>query len=400
MQSYQSTLTRENALARARALRPLFAQHAEWADRERRVHPEIIQALHENDLFDLSLVKRAGGPCLPMISMIEVVAELGKECPGSAWAFNLLQGGRGMASAIPPVHAALFKTGRELFCGAFTPNGAMTKTKGGWRISGRWPWSSGSLHADYGGGSVPVRDESGAIIDTAMFFAPIGEGGLAIADTWHTAGMRASGSNTLVSDDLFVPDSGVVFNSAKPPVEALYAVPGIEPRDLWPLTVILPLGVLAPCMGAAEGMLERVKAIFNSRGITYWKYANLADSQASLKILGECQLRMESAWHHVRHACSIIDDVATQQPVTPLQRAQVQGECAYAMSLLRQIAQDLLDLAGSSALALSNPLQRLWRDLNTGSRHAFLNTTPSIELYGRELVGAPHNLKIYDGSFV
>ena len=102
-------------------------------------------------------------------------------------------------------------------------------------------------------------------------------------------------------------------------------------------------------------------------------------------------MEIESAWLHIERAASRCDELAQERGLTGLEKAQGQADCGYAMGLLRSAAGRLLDIAGSSAFATSNPLQRFWRDINMGTRHAFLTTSLSMELYGRIMTGRESN---------
>jgi len=76
------------------------------------------------------------------------------------------------------------------------------------------------------------------------------------------------------------------------------------------------------------------------------------------------------------------------------QSTRIQADCGYAMELLRGAGERLMDVAGPGAFALSNPLQRFWRDLNVGTRHNALNSHLSLELYGRALTGRSSNIRL------
>lgn len=376
----------------ARALVPLLARLAETAERERRASAEAIQALRDAGLTKMMFARRAGGPGHKLITHVETVAALARGCPGTAWAFGLLSGVTGSASAMPPViRDRVLRTGDELVVSVAAQIGTARPVDGGFVVDGSWGYASGCLHADWALNGVRILDADGRPVDAGFAFLPLAGPDVSIHDTWFTAGLCASGSNTVVARNAFVPTPLVLRFSAlrgsRPQAE-------MEPRDRWPVEPLFPLGVLSPMLGAAGAMLEIVGTHLPQRPAIGWKYASQADSQTFVGQFGEAALEIDSAWLHVRRAVGMIDETAQTRPLSGHEKARIQADCGYAMRQLRRAGERLMEIAGPGAFASSSPLQRLWRDLSVGSRHTALNTMLSSELYGRALLGQPSNLAL------
>jgi len=375
----------------AAALRPLLESHAEICERERRIVPPVMEALRASGLFHITAPRRAGGPGHRIITHIETVAELAKGCVGTAWAYGLLSGITGTALALQPeMTERLFRTGDELFCSASAPTGKAAAVPGGYRVSGRWGYGSGCLHADWALNGVMVETDRGT--EPAMAFLDLRDAACSIEDNWHVAGMAGSGSNMIVAEALFVPEELILWTSRKPPAEALLTAEGLEPRDRWPMEPLFPLGVLAPMLGAAAALLEGIARAMPNRRIVGWTYASQSGSEALLGMAGRAAMEIDSAWLHVRRAAAMLDETAQRRVLTGYDKAQVQADCGYAMELLRAAGNRLMDVAGPGAFALASPLQRLWRDLSVGTRHNALSGHLSLELYGRAITGLPSNI--------
>ena len=379
-------------VAVARGLVPLLAQHAEAAERERRASAVAIQALRDAGLLKMMFARRAGGPGHKLITHVETVAELARGCPGTAWAFGLLSGVTGSASAMPPViRERVFKTGSELVISVAGQIGTARPSEGGYVVDGAWGYASGCLHADWALNGIRILDADGQQVDAGFAFLPLAGPDVSIQDTWFTAGLCASGSNTVVARNAFVPAPLVLrfsaLRGARPAAE-------MEPRDRWPVEPLFPLGVLSPMLGAAGAMLDLVKANLPQRPTIGWKYANQADSQTFVGQFGEAALEIDSAWLQVRRAVAMIDETAQTRPLSGFEKARIQADCSYAMRQLRRAGERLMEIAGPGAFATSSPLQRLWRDLSVGSRHTALNAMLSAELYGRALLGQASNLAL------
>jgi len=244
-------------------------------------------------------------------------------------------------------------------------------------------------------GGVKIVSDDGSELGVGLAFMPFGGNGLSIKDTWHVAGMRGSASNNMVAKELFVPDDLLGSNSQRRSPDDIINDPRSEPRDKWPLAVIFPLGVIAPMLGAARNMLERTISSLDKKAVTFWDYPRQSDSQVVLEQVGEAAIEIDSAFLHVLHVADALDETAQTRALSAAEQVRMQADCGYAMSLVRRAAERLMDVGGASAFAESNPLQRAWRDIALGSRHAFLNSAQSLEMYGRSLAGQPLQNPVY-----
>ena len=384
-------------LSLARSLVPLLADHDKDTDESRRVPPNVMDAICATGLPWMMVPKRAGGPGERMRCQIEVTAELARGSAGAAWTFGLLCGVTAAAASLS--HRAvrhIFKTGRELVCGVTMYTGTARRVEGGYIVDGTWPYASGSQFASWGMGGVKIISDDGSDLGVGFAFMPFGEKGLSIKDTWHVAGMRGSASNNMVAAALFVPDDLLKANSnrRRSPGDIL-SDPDAEPRDRWPLAVIFPLGVVAPMLGAARNMLDCTIASLDKKAVTFWDYPRQSDSHVVLEQVGEAAIEIDSAFLHVLRVADALDETAQTRALSAAEQVRLQADCGYAMSLVRRAAERLMDIGGASAFAQSNPLQRAWRDIALGSRHAFLNSSQSLEMYGRSLAGKPLQNAVY-----
>ncbi len=387
-----SSTVATDPVAVARGLVPLLAAQADAAERDRRACAPVIQALRESGLLKMMFARRAGGPGHQLITHVQTVAMLARGCPGSAWAFGLLSGVTGSASAMPaPIRDRVFVSGDELVISVAGQIGSARPVEGGYVVDGTWGYASGCQHADWALNGVRILDADGAQVDAGFAFLPLKGPDVSIRDTWQVAGLSASGSHTVVAQAAFVPAPLVLRFSAlrgsRPTAE-------LEPRDRWPVEPLFPLGVLSPMLGAADAMRDIVAKNLPQRPTIGWKYANQADSQTFVGQFGEAALEIDSAWLHVRRAVGMIDGTAQTRALSGAEKARIQADCAYAMRQLRRAGERLMEIAGPGAFALTSPLQRLWRDLSVGSRHTALNAMLSAELYGRSLLGQPSNLAL------
>ncbi|MGQ4597938.1 acyl-CoA dehydrogenase family protein [Nocardia sp. R6R-6] len=386
-------MVEEGLIKAARDLRPKLTERALLAERDRRLPQETIDDLHESGLLRGVRPRRVGGYGISCEAQIEIAAELAKGCGSTAWVFTLLGG----VSAFPSVligeegQAEVYEVAgdRTLVCGVITPGGTATPCEGGYVVSGEWGFASGCLHADVMAATVMVLDADGQPTEPATAFFPLSEA--SIKDTWHVAGMRGTGSNTVIAKDVFVPAQRLGLMSTRFATEQELR-PEAEPIERWPLAPFLSLGLIGPSLGAAEAVLELVSGGVHKRGVTYFDFERQADSAVVLERIGEASMRIESAWLHVRRAARELDELTKVEVLDFKTRARIRADAAIAGIDMRSAVDALVSVAGASGFAEANPIQRHWRDLNAGSRHAFSNTNAVLEMYGRAFCGVEPNI--------
>lgn len=374
-------------VARAARLRPLLEANAARCETERRIVDANLAALSDAGLFGVIVPKRAGGTGATMTTQIAVASELAKGCASTAWVQTLINVTSWAASLLPPDgHREVFNDARGArVCGVLTPSAKAVPVDGGYRVTGKWAFASGCLHADWATGGVVFEDPHGAPLNKGMVYMPVAE--LKIQDTWHVAGMRGTGSHTLVADEVFVPYRRALGGAPPAGFDAGTPLPA-EPSDRWPVPSVLALVLLGPALGMAEAILESVRAATHKRGVSYTTYDRQIHSQVLLHDLAKAALHVETARLHVYRCAAEIDGAGAGQDLDSVGCARLRGACGYATEALRTAADLLVSIGGASCFAESNPIQRHWRDLNVATRHAFLATAPCIETYGRALVGA------------
>jgi alkylation response protein AidB-like acyl-CoA dehydrogenase len=307
-----------------------------------------------------------------------VAAELGRACPSAAWVQSLLNITT-WASTQSLAAKELFEAAdRPRVCGVLVPSGTATLVDGGYRVSGKWGFASGSFYANWFTGGVEVVDEAGHVTGIGMVLAQRRE--FDIEDTWFVAGMNGTASSTVVLDDAFIRADYITPLGQEAPS-------GSDPADLWPLGSALSVVLTGPLLGAAQACADIVTEKAPKRALSYTSYTTTTDSMVAVAELARARLDIETAWMHALAAANYIDGVGKRGFRDPLEEARLRGQCGYLMAALRRGVDTLLNVGGAGSFASANVLQRHWRDLNVGSRHAFLATNISLETYGRALFG-------------
>jgi 3-hydroxy-9,10-secoandrosta-1,3,5(10)-triene-9,17-dione monooxygenase len=376
---------------RALTLRSLLAANAARCEQDRRIPDENLAALDEAGLFTTLAPKRVGGRGATMATQLAVAAALGQGCGSTAWVQTLIAVTTWAASLlVAEGQDEVFgpggtgdRGGPPRVCGVAAPSGTAVPDGDGFRVSGRWGFASGSLHSDWFVGGVRMFDLAGRRAGEDLAYMPLSE--LTIEDTWYVAGMRGTGSNTVVADDVFVPARRMAlagFTAGTPTAPEDQA-----PSDRWPLGGVLAVVLMGPMLGVAQATLTEVVDKAGQRAISYTCYAHQTDSPVALVDIARASLDIDSARLHVFRTAADIDAAGAGTELDPVVLGRIRGSCGYAGETLRRAVDSLVNVGGASSFADASVLQRNWRDLNVASRHAFVATAPVLETYGRALFG-------------
>jgi len=379
-------------VARAASLHPVLERNAERTDAERRLTDEVVQALKDTGLCRLMVPARLGGFQTSIRTYIDVMSELGRGCGSTAWVASLVNVCAWLASLFPErAQRDVWGSNPDAWvAGSLAPNGAATAVDGGWRVTGRWQWASGSLHAQWAACGIHMKNAGGEMVNFGLSLMPMNE--VAIEDTWFMVGMKGTGSNTIVATDVFVPEHRFLpypqaFTGA---YRTEFADEAVYRAALVPVTVLILAGSQ---IGVARAALDHVIARSRSRGITHTTFPIQAESAGFQMQVAEAAMKIDTAVLHAQRAADDLDRAAGQGSHPDLTaRARVRIDTALAAKYCREAVELLVAAHGTSSLADANRLQRLWRDVHTASHHAITEWQVNLEVYGKTLLGVEPNI--------
>lgn len=385
-------IDRAALLERAAAIRPLLDANAEQADALRRLPEANVRALRESGVCRLMVPRRCGGYQTSIRTYMEVMAEVGRGCGSSAWVASLINVCAWLA-ALFPERAQQDVWGADpdaWIAGSLAPNGVAVPVAGGWRVTGKWPWASGCLHAQWVACGIHMKDERGEMANLGLSLMPIGD--VTLEDTWFMAGMKGTGSNTIHARDVFVPEHRFL-----PYPQAFGGVYRTEYRDeavyraaLVPVTVLILAGSQ---LGVARAALEYVIAQAGTRGITHTNFGRQSESAGFQMLVAEAAMKIDTACLHAYRAADDLDRHARAGRHPDLTaRARARMDTALTAKYCREAVELLVQAHGTSSLADHSRLQRLWRDVHVASHHAITEWQVNLEVYGKALLGVEPNI--------
>lgn len=362
-----------------------LAERAEEAERLRRLPAATVDEFRRTDLFRLLLPARFGGIQASFPELLQPIRRMAHGCASSAWTLGFYALHNWMLSLFDlRAQEQVFASGPVLAPAPLAPTGRGTPADGGVRLTGRWSWATGAMDADWV--MVGALVERPDRIDPALVLVPADQ--VEVADTWHTAGMRGTGSHDVVVTDVLVPEHHLVS------VADIYAgtAPGARAHDAptyrWPMVPALALVASMPVLGAAERVTELFAERLGGRVLAY--------SGAAQKDQPAAQIRLASARVRLRALRALVDETAggiedlvvRGERVSRAVRADARLAAAHTVHESKAIIADLVEASGASAQFLSNPMQRFKRDVDIAAGHVVFDYDVSRELAGALAIGA------------
>lgn len=377
---------------------PVLSAHREATEAGRSVALESITALKAAGLARLLTPSRNGGHGASLRAQVHACAELARVCPASSWvlmvcgAHNWMSGGFSQQC-----RAELFDSDPDLLIpGTLASQGQFKKAEGGWRLSGRWQFCSGVDHSPWlliGAGR--AKDSSGGP-GSLHVILPREE--VDVDDTWHTLGMRGSGSKDVVLDDVFVPAhraeaTGALFAGRSPHVHD-HANSGLY---MIPVLCSLSTQLGGTVLGMAREMLNLFIEKTRVRPDIYSGEGGGAKARR-----GTMQRRVAEAAGEITSAelllgrnCDLFDEITTaKQVVDDEAQALIRWQSSYAVELCRRAVERLYAGAGAHAAYNDSLMQQYYRDVMMATHHAAVDMDSAAELQGMRLLGVetgPHS---------
>jgi 3-hydroxy-9,10-secoandrosta-1,3,5(10)-triene-9,17-dione monooxygenase len=368
LMSTEARPSAEDLVARARALRPEIAARAAEADAARDVPADIVARIQDAGLFGAFRPAAWGGLELDPQVVLDIQNEFAEVCVSTAWIYGVLSVQSFLLARFDPqAQADVWGDNPDtLVSSSFQPVGKVTPAEGGFRISGRYTYSSGSSHCDWAvvGGIVPPGAGREAP-EMRLFLIP--RSSYRIDDTWQVIGLKATGSNDIVLDDVFVPayrtykpDGGLKPVPASSGLPRLYRMPWLHIFT----SMVSNLGV-----GAGRGALAAFTEVTRTRTAGFTN-APSRENAAFLSVMARARAEIDASdllakRNFARMLACVDADEDLSLPDALLCRAQLTGS----MRKIAALVDEMMLLLGARGIKLGAPLTRIWLDLMAARAH-------------------------------
>jgi len=376
----------DEAMRRAREIVPLLRERAQKCEDARVLLPENEKLLHETGLFRYHQPKRFGGMELPFVAVVDIVAELARGCPSTAWNVGNLGCHHWILGYYEP------ETQHEIW----DPNpdvliassialaaGRGRRSNDGFIVSGRWPFSSGVDNSDWNMLAVTIYEDDRAV-DWRLCIVPKSD--YEVIDTWYAMGMIGTGSKDIAVKEVFVPERrALALQRCRGGLEHPGAKLNNGPLFRVPIVASAGHPLSATALGTAEGAFEHVREVFLKRIGTYTG-AKISDFQAVQIKIARARALVDSARYLMRQSAMAFEgenlDLETKL------RLRIQNTLAVAQS--REAVETLWSCYGANAIYTRDPLQRYLRDVQAASQHFSFNFDIAGAAFGTAALGGKY----------
>jgi alkylation response protein AidB-like acyl-CoA dehydrogenase len=375
------SLTGADILEAARALAPQIRAAANEIEKGRRLPLHLVRAMQRAGVFRMPMPRSWGGPEVDPVTQIRIVEELATADPSVGWCAMIgSDGGFFSAFLEDSVGRALYPD-LDLVTGSSTrPSGRAMVVKDGYRVSGRWPFSSGCQHSTYLVGNCMVYDDAGQRFlddgnpETRLCYLPAER--CTIVDTWTTTGMRGSGSHDFTTEDAFVPIEQT-FNTRTSPIQregTLYAFPF--------MFVINGAGVP---LGTARAAIDALVTLASSKQTIAG--AGLRNEAWVQTAVARAEVLLGGARGYVYDAVGDLwESLLKGEAPSARQRARFRLALAGGSALCLEAVDLMYQAGGGTSVYATSPLDRLFRDAHTVHQHV-TNSPKVYEMAGGLLLG-------------
>jgi alkylation response protein AidB-like acyl-CoA dehydrogenase len=372
-------------------LLPAIKAAAAETERARRVPDAHVEALRDIGFFKLVQPAAFGGDEHDFVVLAELIMEIAQACASTAWVCGLLAAHQWMlglfaAEAQSDVWA---QNPDALLCGSYAPACSAVANTGGYRISGRWSFASGCDNSQWAfcAARLPPKTEQGAG-EPAFLLVPCTD--YTIDDTWDTIGLAGTGSKTLVLDNVFVPQHRLLMfadaAAGRSPGGRLYQ------NRLFAIPIYCQLSpcLAAAAVGAAAGALADFTAATSqrlTRGSVTGGNNRMAEFPTIQIKVAEAAASIDAARFILLRDFEAIAREVREGEASVERRVTNRRGQAFAVNLAVRATEVLNAATGGNGLAMSNPIQRAWRDANAVGRHVSLNWDSVGAMYGQMALG-------------
>ena len=378
----------ETLLADAAALVPALAAREAATSLGRSVSRETITDFHRTGILRVMQPRRFGGHQASFDIFSQIAETLAEGCAASAWVYAVLAEHQWIIACMHE-QAQTDVWGdnpQAVASSSLAPRETAQRTTGGWRLSGRFPFSSGCHHAQWAIIGARAEDAAGNK-PTRYVLIPMQQ--IEIVDDWHVLGLRGTGSCSLVLSDVFVPQHRSILlqdllDGTTPGSKILPDYPLLRAPRGYLVPFSLPVVMFTLARRALRLVTETLRTRI-SRGVR-----EVAASEVVQMQLAEAAAAIDTALliMHTRRAESIAA-VEAGTAISPQEVARNRRDVTFAAQQLRNGMEALIEVSGARSVYDADPLQALLRDVLTIGTHTVVSRQGAMVPYGRLMLGLP-----------
>lgn len=383
-----TSVATEDLVARAREMVLALRIRAVQAEEDCRVPDETIAAFRDAGFFRILQPLHWGGYQMDPETFYAVQMALAEGCMSSAWVYGVLAVHNWQLALFDPQAQADVWEGAPdtLIASSYMPKAQVTPVSGGYRISGRWGFSSGVDHCDWVflGGLVPAADGKGPP-DYRTFLVPRAD--FTVLPIWDTIGLRGTGSHDVVVEDVFVP----AYRTHRSKDGFATTSPGLRLNDAplyrLPFGQIFVRAVSSSAIGALEGALDAFRD-YASKRVSSNDFSRTADDPSAQFVIAETAAAIDEMKQILfRNFRELMAQAREDRPFDLEQRLLFRFQSAQILDRCASLISRLFYACGAQGVYRGSPLARAFLDIHTGRTHVANNPDKVGRNFGGVLLG-------------
>ena len=374
----------EALLNNAQRLSKSFAQRSAEFEQARRLPADVSDAMAKAGIYRMFVPQSLGGSETSPLVSSQVFETLAQGDAACGWvAFIAATSGSSLARIETSAAKQMFASPQTMLAGVFAPNGRAVKSGEDYILNGQWQWGSGTQNADWVlAGSMVIDPEQPADAKPRAHMCLVPKDAIEFLDTWHSTGLRGTGSTDFKLTDHRVPSAHIVgLEVRKMPDTPLFQFPNFT---------LLALGIGAVSMGIARAALnefvdlaQQKKRISSSSTIAERSHTQMQIATAEAKLRSARAFyydSVEQAWERALAGDTVDVD----------QRRNLRLATTHAVMASAEVVDCAYNLAGGVSVYQSSNLQRHFRDIHVATQHIMVAPS-TLETTGRLFLGLPTN---------
>jgi alkylation response protein AidB-like acyl-CoA dehydrogenase len=380
---------RAELVQRVTDIAPVLRANAQWGDQHQRLADESVDAMIDAGVLRMLVPAQYGGYESDMQTILDVDIQLARADGASAFCATAWWAQCWAVAHFPDsVQDEVFASPDVRICGTLVPNGKGEITGDGVVVSGEWAFNSGAWHSQWKVLSTLALNPAGEIEPIAAV-VPMSD--LEIVDDWDVAGLRATGSITLVARDLFIPRDRYQWMSDVARQQYGSTRNADSPCYRGPIIGVLSAINTGEKIGLAEAARDTFFERMHGRAIQHTSYTQ-AEWPITHVQVAEADLKIDEAEYHARRLATLVDHKNdSNEPYSMRERAY----CRVAVGRVSQLCYEAVNIynlaSGAGSIYSSVPIQRIQRDIQAINVHALNMPVKNLEVYGRVLCGLEPN---------
>lgn len=371
-------------LTSAQHLANEFSNRSSEFEETRRLPADVSSAMAHAGFYRMFVPQNLGGSETSPVISSQVFETLAQGDAACGWvAFIAATSGSSLARIETSVAREMFPSPETMLAGVFAPNGKAVKTDDGYMLNGQWQWGSGTQNADWVlAGSMVIDPQQPKDTKPRAHMCLVPKSAIEFLDTWHSTGLRGTGSTDFRLTDYRVPSAHIVgLEVRKMPETPLFQFPNFT---------LLALGIAAVSMGIARAALDNFVELAQVK--------KRASSSVSIAERSHTQMQIATAEAKLRSARAFYYDSLEQawdravsgESVEIDQRRNLRLATTHAVMASAEVVDCAYNLAGGVSVFQSSNLQRHFRDIHVATQHIMVAPS-TLETTGRLFLGLPTN---------